>query len=299
MKLRLRGLAACGLVVLVAAAVTACSSDTGAKSSSSPSATVAKVGSIPSADLTANGTLTACTNYPFQPMQYQNSDGTLEGVDIELLKGAAARLGLKFNAVNTDFTSEISSLQSGKCDLIAAQQYITAERLAQVDMMQYWKTKEAIVVPSGNPDKIKGLDKLCGFSTAAATGTIEAKLLAAASDTCVSGGKKPIDIQLYANQPTAMQALLTGHAQSWMASLLTATVANQQHNAKLETLTPFSPSSGGGVVSMSFDKKRPEVAQGVLKALQSMYADGSYQKIFAKYKVSSIVAKPEMVTSVG
>jgi polar amino acid transport system substrate-binding protein len=298
MKLRLRGLATCGVVVLVAAAAAACSSGD-ADSSSTPSASVAKVGSIPSAELTANGTLTACTNYPFQPMQYQNSDGGLEGVDIELLKGAAARLGLEFNAVNTDFTSEISSLQSGKCDLIAAQQYVTAERLAQVDMMQYWKTTEAIVVPSGNPAKIEGYDKLCGFSTAAATGTLEAKLLKAASDTCVADGKKPIDIQLYANQPTAMQALLTGHAQSWMASLLTATVANQQHNAKLETLTPFSPASGGGIVSMSFDKKRPGVSQEVLKALQSMYADGSYQKIFAKYEVSSILAEPVMVTSAG
>jgi polar amino acid transport system substrate-binding protein len=294
MNLKLASGLAIGVVAL-AAACGSSSSGGGTTGGSSPGtgSTANTVASIPSSDLVHSGQLTSCVDVPFEPLQYYTNGKQFTGMDIDLLTGVAQRLGLSSNPVNTDYATVVASLQSGKCDVIVSDQYVTPAREKQVNMVAYWKSNETVIVPSGNPKHITDQNHLCGLSVAGESGGLEVSIMQALSKKCQSSGQQPIQIQQYAKSPQALQALLSGHADAWMASVLTAATIQATGNAKISLLAPFStPDTVNGLVAMSFVKSKPQVMQAVLKALHAMVSDGSYDRVFTKYHMTKLEVKP-------
>jgi polar amino acid transport system substrate-binding protein len=235
---------------------------------------------------------------PFEPLQYYKNGKTFTGLDIDLLTGIASRLGLTSNPVNTDYNTVVAALESGKCDLIVSDQYVTAARQKQVNMVAYWKSNETVIVPAGNPKHVTDEKHLCGLSVAGENGGLEIQILQGLSKTCQHNGQKPIDIQQDAKSPQALQALLSGHVQAWMASELTAETIQATGHVAMQILKPFpTPATVGGLVAMSFVKARPTVMNAVLKALAAMQSDGAYKSVFATYKMSALMVSPHLVNS--
>lgn len=251
------------------------------------------VTTVKSRALVAPGHLTACMDWPFAPMQYQNPNGELTGLDMELFKEVAARLNLKPTPRNSNFDTIVAALKSGKCDLIWADQYVTAEREQQLDMVPYWRAKETLIVPQGNPLNIKSRHELCGLAAAGQSGGTEIEILRSLSESCQKAGKEPIRIRQYPKSPEALQALLSGHVDVWMASLLTASaIKKQSQEAPIALLGSFTVTEEGGLVAISFDKGRPQVKDAVVKALNSMVEDGTYKSIFQRYGLTEIMETP-------
>ena len=117
--------------------------------------------------LVKSGTLTVCSNAPFAPFEYNDADGNLTGIDIDLTKLAADKLGLKFSAIQYDFDSMSSgaAFEAGACDVLATGMTITDERLQKFDFSDpYYDANQGVLVADGST--ISSLDELKGKEVA-------------------------------------------------------------------------------------------------------------------------------------
>lgn len=93
-------------------------------------------------------TLMTATGYP--PYEYLGADKEPAGIDIDLAHLIADELGVELEILDTDFTSLIELLKSGKGQLLAAGMCKTEEREEQIDLsIAYGFGGQAIVVLEG------------------------------------------------------------------------------------------------------------------------------------------------------
>src|SRR5207302_4249035 len=96
----------------------------------------------------------------------------IQGVDYDLAKALGDKLGVKITFINdTDFAGIIGALQSGRFDIIMSAMNDTVERRGKgVDFIDYFSAGSSVLVRKGNPDKVNGLDGLCGQTVAGPQG---------------------------------------------------------------------------------------------------------------------------------
>lgn len=94
--------------------------------------------------------LTMATNAEFPPYEYMENN-TIVGIDAEIAKAIADKLGCELVIENVDFDSLIPGVQTGKYDFVAAGMTVTDERLEQVDFTQSYATGiQSIIVKEGS-----------------------------------------------------------------------------------------------------------------------------------------------------
>ncbi|MBQ3403933.1 MAG: amino acid ABC transporter substrate-binding protein [Oscillospiraceae bacterium] len=98
-----------------------------------------------------NGVLTMGTNAAFPPYEFYDGD-TIVGIDAEIAALIAEKLGLTLEIVDMDFSSIITSVQTGKIDMGMAGMTVTEERLQNVNFATSYATGiQVIIVPDGSP----------------------------------------------------------------------------------------------------------------------------------------------------
>jgi polar amino acid transport system substrate-binding protein len=104
-----------------------------------------------------NGKLVVVTNASFEPYEYY-SNGTMTGIDIQLMQAIADQLGMELEMQDTEFDSIINSVISGKADAGIAGMTVTAERLQNIDFTDsYTTSKQVVVVRNGKTATSMGL----------------------------------------------------------------------------------------------------------------------------------------------
>ncbi len=92
------------------------------------------------------GVLTVYTNAAFAPYEYY-SGTEITGVDIEIGKAIAAKLGVELKVEDVEFNNIIAAVKEGKCDLGISGFSIKPERLESVDFsVEYVQTQQYIVL---------------------------------------------------------------------------------------------------------------------------------------------------------
>lgn len=261
--------------------------------SSKPKADV--VATVEPKALVRAGHLTTCMDMPYKPFQYFDEAGDPVGVDIDLIDEVSARLGLKANIQNSVFDTIIAALKGGKCDLVWADQYVTADRIKQIDMVAYWKANEVVVVAEGNPKAIKSKDELCGYKVAGQKGGADVAALEQLAKACKAAGKPAIKILQFPRSPDAYQALMSGQADAWMTEEVAALLLKDEMNAKIEFADSFPLGDGklAGLTGLSFRLDDAAIKDPVMKALDSMVKDGTYAKIWKKWGLTSAAIDPD------
>ncbi|MFI6499379.1 ABC transporter substrate-binding protein [Nonomuraea typhae] len=97
---------------------------------------------------TPPGTLTMCTNVPYEPFEFEQN-GTVVGFDVDLVALVAAELKQRLKVVNVEFDDiqDGSALTDGTCDLAAAGITITEERRKRLDFSTpYFEASQAVLV---------------------------------------------------------------------------------------------------------------------------------------------------------
>lgn len=97
------------------------------------------------------GTLTVCTNPPYEPFEYEE-DGEIVGLDMALTGEIAADLGVELRPLNTGFDAIESgaALNAKQCDIAASAITITDERKNNVDFSDaYFDADQGVLVASG------------------------------------------------------------------------------------------------------------------------------------------------------
>jgi polar amino acid transport system substrate-binding protein len=116
------------------------------------------------------GKLTIYTEAGFAPYEFVYNN-EIVGVDIEIMKAVADKIGVALDVQDTNFDAIIGGVQSGKVNAGAAGITITAERLESVDFSQpYTQTEQYVILPADNTT-IKFVGDLAGKNVGVQQGT--------------------------------------------------------------------------------------------------------------------------------
>jgi len=126
------------LVAVLAMVLAACGDDEGG-------------GDTGDLELVEAGTLTICTDVPFPPMEFEDSDTELgyDGFDIELSAAIAEELGLSATVATPGWEAITGGLafENDQCDIAAASITITEEREEAIDFSDpYFNGEQALLV---------------------------------------------------------------------------------------------------------------------------------------------------------
>ncbi len=95
----------------------------------------------------ANGVLVMATNAEFPPYESMTEDGSIVGIDIDIMKAVCDELDMQLEVQNTEFASVIVSVERGTADVAASGITITQERLEQVNFTKpYTQAKQVVIV---------------------------------------------------------------------------------------------------------------------------------------------------------
>ncbi len=152
--------------------------------------------------------LTMCTNVAFPPYEFYGDDGQPTGIDVEIAKAIAAKLGYELEVVDIEFAQCIPGVQSGKYDFAAAGMTVTEERQQMVQFTDTYATGiQSIIVPEAC--EAEGLDDFVEENGSVKVGV----QMATTGDLYTTWdyedeGKGTVD--RYTNGAAAVQALLAG-----------------------------------------------------------------------------------------
>ncbi len=193
---RRRSLAATGLALSLAAAVTGCAREDNSGTSEEH----------PEVSLVEAGQLTVCTSLPYPPFEFEQS-GEVVGFDIALLDLVAEELGVDLEIIDTPFEGIQSGqdLNNERCDVAAAAMTITEEREAVLDFSDgYFDANQAMLVPADSP--YTSLADVAGQRVGVQAGTTGEMYVTEQNEA----QGLDLDIVTYEDPATQQQALANG-----------------------------------------------------------------------------------------
>ena len=278
---------AAAMALAGAFAISACSSSNSSSTPSGsaiPSASVdAELAAMVPADIKSTGKLTFGTDASYAPMEFLASDGsTIEGVDVDLGKAIASKLGLTGEFTNSNFDAIIVGVQKGKFNSAMSSLTINPDRVKQVDMISYFSAGTSWATQKGNP---KGVDPAnpCGKTVAVQKATVQVDDITARSKACTDAGKPAINIEQFNLQTDASSAVVTTKADAMLADSPVVSYAITQ-TGKLEQVGDIYDSAPYGII---VPKGQTEYAKAIQGAVDGIIKDGTYKAILDKWNVAN------------
>jgi polar amino acid transport system substrate-binding protein len=262
-------------------------SDSGSSFKVSKDATIAA--EVP-ASIASKGSITVATDASYAPNEFvSTTDQSLEGMDVDLGHALGDVMGIKFNFVNAGFDSIIPGMQSGRYQVGMSSFTDTKEREGQVDFVTYFSAGTGFYTAKGGP-AITGLDSLCGHTVGAEVSTTQLADAKAQSTKCTSEGKSAVQALAFPTQNAANLALSSGRVEVVMADSPVASYAVQQSGGKFVLSTGVYGTAPYGIAIARPSGTAPGQApmtKPILDALEKLKADGVYDKIMQKWKLTA------------
>lgn len=284
-----RGAAAAALTMVVALGVAACGSDGSASKTTATSSATAAVSGVPAA-VRSKGTLTVAADATYAPSEFVAKDGkTVVGMDADLAKAIAAKLGLKAKVVNATFNGIIPGLAAHKYDLGMSSFTDTKVREKTVDFVTYFTAGTSFFVKASGGPVIATLGDLCGHSVSVEKGTTQADDIAAQAKRCKAAGKGALKGLVFPDQNGANLALSSGRAEVSMADSPVAAYQVKQSGGAFKLSGKSYANAPYGVAI----PKDTGMTKPVLAAMQAIMADGTYTSILDRWGVQAgAISKP-------
>ncbi|MFF4397911.1 ABC transporter substrate-binding protein [Streptomyces sp. NPDC001480] len=207
------------------------------------------------------------------------ADGkTLTGQDVDFTKAVAKVLGIKLKVEQASFEAILPALDSGKYDFGASNFGVTDERRKTIDFVTYINDGQGFATRKDSElSKVTDLRQLCGLNVATGAGTTFEATLEDNKKVCAEAGKKPYDVQTYAESSAIWSSLQQGRSDVVMSTIngLRYAVAHQQG---LKFLNEYHRLD----VGFAF-KKGTKLAPAFQAAVNKLIADGTYGKILKKW----------------
>ncbi|GAA3931518.1 transporter substrate-binding domain-containing protein [Microbacterium soli] len=229
----------------------------------------------PDYGLVQDGTLTACSDIPYPPFEFEGGDnGTgYTGFDIDLLAAIADKLGLEIAVQDVGFDALQSgtTLVSGTCDIGASAMTITEERKANIDFSDpYYDSLQSLLVPVGSD--IKGISDLDGKIVGVQQGTT-GENYAEENATGAQLLQLPSDGELWpAIQAGQIDAILQDQP---------VNIEHQKNDPGYVVVEEYNTDEQYGFAFAKGEKL--ELQDAVNTALGELRDDGTYQKIYDTY----------------
>lgn len=220
------------------------------------------------------GELVIATSPDFPPFEELQADGSVTGIEIDILNAICEKLGVKLSIKQMEFDSVVPGIQVGKFDMGVSGISVTPERQKNVLFTDpYCLAAQAIVVAADSPVKSKA--DLEGKTVSVQSGTT-------AEQFCMAEGYK---VNSYAANSDAELAVVNGKVDAWVIDDLTAAdmvkVYNAEHPGALVILKE-AMTTEPYAFAMPFGYE--EVVKEINSILNGMVSDGSIAAIFEKFE---------------
>jgi len=238
-----------------------------------PMATSASAACPTDLGLSQPGKLVMSINATIPPKQYIDKDGKLKGLHIDLGNEIAKRLCLQPVYMNVAFEAQIPGLQNKRWDMINTGLYYTADRAKLMQLIPYTENALALIVPAGNPMKVKAPEDLAGRVVGTEIAGFEEKKLREVNAQMVAKGLKSMDIRVFNTYGDVFQALGSRQIDAVFAGDAVGKYYQEQGQFTMAVtgLYPGTPAA--------FATDNPKLAAAIVTALDEMRADGTYAKL--------------------
>ena len=222
-------------------------------------------------DIQKAGKLVIATSPDFPPFESLGADGSVEGIEIDLLNIICDKLGVELAIEQMDFDSVLPGVQAGKFDVGVSGITVTEQRQKNVLFTDpYCLAAQAIVVTADSPITCKA--DLEGKKVSVQTGTT-------AEDYCMANG---YEVLAFTANNDAAAALTGGKVDAWV-------VDNEVALAMAPDLglTVLDEAMTAEPYAFAF-QKGSELVAPFNEALDALLADGTVEKIFSDYGVTYV-----------
>lgn len=213
--------------------------------------------------------LVMATNAAFPPYEYYEN-GQIVGIDAEIAKAIADKLGMELRIEDMEFDSIIAAVQTGKADIGMAGMTVTEDRKLNVNFTDSYATGvQVVIVKEGS--SIKTIDDLNGKKIGVQTSTT--------GDIYASDDFGDENVERYSKGTDAVAALSAGKIDCVIIDNEPAK-AFVEANKGLKILdTEYAVED----YAICYAKENTELGKKVNNALKELIADGTVQKIIDKY----------------
>ncbi|MEU8506431.1 ABC transporter substrate-binding protein [Streptomyces brevispora] len=297
---RTRHTAVFALITAAALTLTACGSGDPAVAPAGAAGPVAK-GAVPTADVVSgvkrnraaaallpaavrsSGTLDIAAAVGTPPSATYLADGTtLAGTDIDFANAVAGVLGLKPRREVAAFEAILPALGSGKYDVGTGNFGVTDERRRAIDFVTYLNDGQGFAVRDDSElRKVTDLTQLCGLTVGTAAGTTFEVTLEENRHRCSEAGKKPYEVKTYSDLAAIWSSLQQGRTDVVMSTINGLRYAVKQQEG-VRFLNEFKRLD----VGFAFKKGTP-LAPAFRAAVNSLMADGTYDRILKKWGIDA------------
>lgn len=219
-------------------------------------------------------------NYP--PMEYKDpATNTLMGVDIDLGLALAKQLGTTVEWADIGFEQMVSSLETGRVDLIHSGMSDLPKRRETLDFVDYMKSGAQFYTSASRKEEFKTLTDFCGKTVGMSRRTSfpdeTAKWSAA---NCEAKGLPAIKVVGTEGSADARAQLKQGRLDGAVQGSETLPyLTNLEKNTYAVIGEPFTAVYQG----IAFSKKDTALRDAYAAALKALMASGEYKTIYAKH----------------
>mgnify|MGYP000231420297 CR=1 FL=1 len=214
----------------------------------------------------------------FPPFAYIDTTGQPSGFDVEVMNLVANEIGVEVSHQPIEWDGIITSLVTGKIDIIASGMSITEERAKQVDFsVPYWVITQVMVTKKGSPLTIDEL--LTGKKTIGVQqGTSEAKWL---KEEAAKQGWN-FELRYYSSSPLAVEDVLNGRIDAAAMDDAPAKDATSKKDVQIVGTFGMHDEQFGYAVR----KEDKELLVKVNAALTKIMATPAWNELIVKYELN-------------
>ena len=226
------------------------------------------------ADVQKAGKLVIGTSPDFPPFESLATDGSVEGIEIEIMELICKELGVELEIKQMDFDSVLPGVQTGKFNVGVSGISVTPEREKNtLFSVPYCLAAQAIVVTSDSA--ITGKADLAGKTVSVQTGTT-------AEEFCMKNG---YTVKAFAANADAEAALTVGKVDAWVIDDLTAAemVAAYNKDHPDAPLVILDEAMTTEPYAFAFAQGSDDLVAKINEILNKLLADGTIAAIFEKY----------------
>lgn len=216
----------------------------------------------------------------YPPFNFIDSDQKLGGFDVDIAKAVCDKMKATCTFVAQDWDGIIPALQAGKFDAIFSSMSVTEEREKVVSFSRpYYNTPSAFVAPKNSGITDISAEALKGKTIGAQSSTIQSGYLEA---------KYPgLELKFYPTQDEVNLDLVAGRIDALLVDKVQIEDwLKTNDGACCEVVGADIPLGGG--VGAAVRKEDGDLRDQISKAIDEIKADGTYDKINAKYFPYSI-----------
>lgn len=224
----------------------------------------------------SGGHYVIATDTAFRPFEYTNADGSLEGIDVDLLAAIAEDQGFTYELQPLGWDAAIAACQAGQADGMIAGASITDERKESGWIFSdgYFDATQCFAVSADST--IASFEDAAGTTVAVKTGTLGAAYAESLMDAY------DFTISYFEDSPTMYQAVIGGQCSGCFDDTSIMKAYIQEDGLGLKTLDD-TQNEGAPYGFAVFSEDKQELIDMFNAGLANIRKTGTYDEIIAKY----------------